>query len=75
MCRMFSFEGWKILFYGGLGISKLQYFIKKMWFFFSCKFFQFSVVKTLDPDWFRIGIQPKMLDQDMKSINPDPKHW
>ncbi len=23
---------------------------------------------------FRIGIQPKMLDPDMESINPDPKH-
>jgi hypothetical protein len=23
----------------------------------------------------RIGIQPKMLDPDTDSMNPDPKHW
>ncbi len=40
-------------------------------FFFAVIFFQFLVIKTLDPDWFRIriGIQPKMLDPDY------PKHW
>jgi hypothetical protein len=40
--------------------------IKKIKFFFSCNFFQFLVIKALDPDWIRIriGIQPKMLDPD-----------
>jgi hypothetical protein len=37
-------------------------------------FFQFLVIKNLDPDWIRIGIQPKMLDPDLDSMNPDPKH-
>ncbi len=29
----------------------------------------------MDPDWIRIGIQPKMLDpdSDLESMNPDPK--
>jgi hypothetical protein len=40
---------------------------KKIKFFFSCNFFlQLLVIKALDPDWIRIGIQPKMLD-----LNPD----
>jgi hypothetical protein len=41
------------------------------------KFFQFFVIKALDPDWIRIGIQPKMLDPnpDPDQINKDPKHW
>jgi hypothetical protein len=26
--------------------------------------FRFFVIKALDRDWIRIGIQPKMLDQD-----------
>ncbi len=30
-------------------------------------------MKTLDPDWILIGIQPKMLDPDQ--MNTDPKHW
>jgi hypothetical protein len=34
--------------------------------FFSCNFFNF---------WIRIGCQPKMLDQDPESMNPDPEHW
>ncbi len=34
----------------------------------------FLVIKTLDPDWIRIGIQPKMMDPDLESMNPDPKH-
>ncbi len=29
------------------------------------------VIKT--PEWIRIGIQPKMLDPDPESMNPDPK--
>ncbi len=32
------------------------------------------VIKTLDPDWIPIRIQPKMLDPDPDSKNPDPKH-
>jgi hypothetical protein len=41
-----------------------------MTFFFSCNFFQFLAIKTLDPDWY----QPKMLDPDLESMNPDLKH-
>jgi hypothetical protein len=64
------------VFYGCLGTTgrKLQFLKKKnINFFFSCKFF---VIKTIDPDWIRIriGVQPKMLDPDMGSKNPDPKH-
>ncbi len=46
--------------YGGLGIGKLQFLIKKKFkfFFFSCSFFQFLVIKGLDPDWIRIRIGP-----------------
>jgi hypothetical protein len=40
---------------GGLGISNLQFLIKNITFF-SCKFFYFFVIKTLDPDWIRIQI-------------------
>ncbi len=47
--------------YGGLGIGKLQFLIKKI---FCCNFFQFLVMKALDPDWIRIGGHPKMLDPD-----------
>jgi len=32
------------------------------------------LIKTLDPDWIRIGIKPKMLGADPDSMNPDPKH-
>jgi hypothetical protein len=63
--------------YGGLGIGKLQFLIKKKFNFFSAViFFRFLVIKALDPDWIRIriGIQPKMpkmLDPD--EINADPQ--
>ncbi len=53
--------------YGGLGIGKLQFLIiKKLKINFSCNFFQFLVIKALDPDWIRIrvGVHPKMLDPD-----------
>ena len=70
---MFLSVGWPLLraedffynldiLYGGLGIGKLQFLIKKKFnFFFSCFFFQFLVIKALDPDWIRIriGLQPK----------------
>jgi hypothetical protein len=43
-------------------------------FFFSAViFFQFLVIKALDPDWIRIGIQPKMLDPDPDEMNADPQ--
>ncbi len=64
--------------YGGLGICKLLFLIQiKIEFFFSCNFFQFLVIKTLDPDWIRIriGIQPKMLDPDAYQTNTDPQPW
>jgi hypothetical protein len=38
---------------------------------FSCIFFFFFVITSL----IRIGIQPKMLDTDPESMNPDPKHF
>jgi hypothetical protein len=65
------------VFYGGPEIGKLQFFIlKKYRFFFQLWFFlsQFLVIKTLDPDWTRIGIQPKMLDPSPNQMNTDPKH-
>jgi hypothetical protein len=57
--------------YGGLGIGKLWFLIKKNLIFFSAvNFFKFFVIKTLDPDRIRIpiGIQPKMLDPDPYGI-------
>jgi hypothetical protein len=33
------------------------------------------VIKTLDPDWIRIGIYPKMLDPDPYQMNTDPQPW
>ncbi len=69
--------------YGGLGIGKLQFdkknvifeiavFDKKKCNFFSAViFFQFLVIKALDPDWIRIGLQPQTLDPDQ--MNADPK--
>ncbi len=72
------FKGWRLLLslgvlYGGLGISKLQFFIKKNIRFLSN--FWSSKVKTLDPDRIRFGIHPKMLDPDPDPMNPDPTHW
>ncbi len=31
------------------------------------------VIKAPDPDWIRIGIQPKMLDPDPDEMNADPQ--
>ncbi len=61
-------------------IGKLQFLIKKKFKFFSAViFFQFLVMKALDPDWIRIririGLQPQTLDPDPEKINTDPKHW
>jgi hypothetical protein len=70
---MFSSVGWPLLrtegfsynldiLYGGLGIGKLQFLIKKNNKKFSAViFFQFLVIKALDPYWIRIR-------------NPDP-YW
>jgi len=64
---MASFVSWRLfcnldILYGGLGIGKLQFFIKKNLIFFSAVFFfQFLVIKALDRNWIRIriGLQPK----------------
>jgi hypothetical protein len=50
-------------------------------FFSAVIFFQFLVIKALDPDWIRIririririGLQPQPLDPDPEKINTDPK--
>ncbi len=75
--KMFSLEVWRLrpcsldVLYGGLGISKLQFFIQKYQHFFPVNFFQFLVTKAYLR--IRISIQPKMLDPDPESMNPDPK--
>jgi hypothetical protein len=57
----------------------LQFLIKKkkLNFFPAVIFFQFLVIKGLDPDWIRIriGIQPQTLDPDPdpEKLNSDPK--
>ncbi len=66
-----SGSGSGTLLHGGLGIGELQLLIKKKFNFFSAViFFQFLVIKALDPDWIRIriGLQPQTLDPD-----PDPE--
>jgi hypothetical protein len=84
---MFRSVGWPLLraegffcnldiLYGGLGILNCSFLIKKKFnFFFSCNFFLFLVIKALDPDWIRIGLQPQMLDPDPDQMNADPKPW
>ncbi len=59
--------------YGGLGKGKLQFLIKKKKNS-AVIFFQFLVIKALDPDWIRIrtGVHPKMLDPDPDEMNTDP---
>ncbi len=48
-------------------------------FFSAVNFFQFLVIKILDPDpgWVRMGIQPKILDPILGpyQMNTDPKRW
>ncbi len=65
--------------YGGLGIDKLQFLIKKKYrkFFSAVIFFQFLVIKALDPDWIRIriGLQPQTPDPDPEKMNTDPQPW
>ncbi len=65
--------------YGGLGINKLQFLIKKKinFFFQLLFFFNFWSSKP----WIRIriririGLQPQPLDPDPEKMNTDPKHW
>ncbi len=64
--------------YGGLGIGKLQFLVKKKKKKNSAViFFQFLVIKALDPDWIRIriGIQPQTLDPDPEKMNTDSQPW
>ncbi len=69
-CSLFRSEGF-CSFMEAYG--KLQFLIKKYFFFSAVNFFLFLVIKTMDPDWIRIriGIQPKMLDPDQ--MHTDPK--
>jgi hypothetical protein len=56
----------------------LYFLIQKKFNFFSAViFFQFLAIKSLNPDWIRIGIQPKMLDPDPEpdEMNADPQPW
>jgi hypothetical protein len=64
--------------YGGLGIEKLQFLFKKKTKKFSAViFFQFLVIKALDPYWIRIririGLQHHTLDPDPEKMNTDPQ--
>jgi hypothetical protein len=62
--------------YGGLGIGKMQFLIKKNKENLSAVvLFLFLVIKALDPDWIRIriGLQPQTLDPDPEKINTDPQ--
>jgi hypothetical protein len=77
-CSLFRAKGFFCnldVLYGSLGIGKLKFLIPKKNFIFisSCKFFLILVIKTPDPDWIRIGIQPKMLDPNQ--MNTDPQPW
>ncbi len=70
---------------GGLGIGKLQFLIKKKKIISAVIFFQFLVIKALDPYWIRIsiwiririGLQHHTLDPDPdpKKMNTDPQPW
>ncbi len=85
---MFWSVGWPLLraecffyyldiLYGGLGIGKLQFLIKKKKNS-AVIFFQFLVIKALDPYWIRIrihiGLQHQTLDPDPEKMNTDPQH-
>jgi hypothetical protein len=54
--------------YGGIGIVKMQFLIQK--------YLIFSPNYLSSKSWIRNDSLPKMLDpdQDLKSMNPDPKH-
>ncbi len=65
--------------YGGLGISKLQFLIKKRYtklsaVFFSSIFGHQKPVSGLDPDLYPDRDSLEMLDPDPNSMNPDPQH-
>ncbi len=82
-CWIFSFENYfsSGVLYGGVGISKLHIFYRKMLSFFAAvKFVQFLVIKTLDSE---LDPNPD-LDQDPQLgkncwirilIKSNPKHW
>ncbi len=92
---MFLSVGWPLLraeglfynldlLYGGLRIGKLQFLIKKKKKKISALiFFQFLVIKALDPYWIRIwiriririGLQHQTLepDPDPEKMNTDPQ--
>ncbi len=58
----------------------MQFLIKiKYKKIFSCNFFQFLVIKALDPYWIRIriGLQHQTLDPDPdpEKMNTDPQPW
>jgi hypothetical protein len=77
-CSLLRAEGFSCnldVLYGGLGISKLQFFDKKNRFriTLAVNFFQFFSFWS-SKSWIRIGIQSKMLNLDPDSINPDQKH-
>ncbi len=56
--------------YRGLGISKLQFLIKKTYIFLSALIFcQFFVTKTLDPE---LDPDPDPDPQMEKMLDPDP---
>ncbi len=73
-CSLLRSEGFSCsldVLYGGLGISILQFVIKKYQIFSAVNFSQFLTSKHC----IRIGIQLKMLDPDPELMNPDSKHW
>jgi hypothetical protein len=61
--------------YGGLRIGQFKFLTKI--FFNSFSAVNFLSSKPLDPDWIRIGIQPKILDPDPYQMNTDPQlcYW
>jgi hypothetical protein len=58
---------------GGLGLSKLQFFINNDKYFSAVFFLQFLVIKTLDPDPKPDPELLEMLDPDPDLINLDPQ--
>jgi hypothetical protein len=61
--------------YGGQGIRKLQFLIKKISYFLPVNFSIF-VIKTLDLDWIRIGIQPLKNAESGSGLKESGyKHW
>ncbi len=81
-CWMLFFDAWRLLLLigqplGDLWLCKLQCVIKKILIFFSWKFVQFFVIKTLDPDpepylnppWRKIlDLDPRILNTDRKTL-------